>query len=625
MWRLSSGWPNSVIKAGKNLTLEFVHASSIEGFEAGYKELAGRKVDIILASGPEISLKSALAAAGTLPIVMIAIDYDPFARGYVASLARPSGNVTGVFFQQIELSMKRIQLFMDTLPNLRGAAVFWDAISADQWQATQSAGQRLGLRLAGIELREPPYDYERALARLAPDDRGGLISMTSPFFFRERERLADFALHNGMATMFGFREYVAAGGLLSYGPSITGMYRRAADYVDRIAKGAKPSELPIEQPTKFELVINLKTARALGLEVPPSLLARADEDPGWQLSFAAVVAIMLLAAPIAERIRRRLPAALAEAAALTVAATIGTAPLIALHFEQTSLFSLPANVLAAPAVAPVMWLGMAAVTVGQLSTAAALPFTAVAGYPLAFVAWVGATAAHLPHAAITVSPGSSRWPASALSWRSRRPRRADLARSWWSGSWPSHSSSSGRPRGPSRRPRDCASRSSTSVRATPRCIQDRRTSVLVDTGPPDGGVVARLRRAGVRRLDLLVVTHAQADHDGGAAAVLRAMPVGMLLDGRDGVREPLGLRMAAEARRRRVAVAVPEAGQTLRAGGIELRVLSPPARRRTSTRARTPTTARSSPRPASAASGCCSPPTRSPTSSRTSTSSPSTC
>ena len=264
-------------QAGKNLTLEFVHASSIEGFEAGYKELAGRKVDIILASGPEISLKSALAAAGTLPIVMIAIDYDPFARGYVASLARPNGNVTGVFFQQIELSMKRTQLFMDTLPNLRGAAVFWDAISADQWQATQSAGQRLGLRLAGIELREPPYDYERALARLAPDDRGGLIAMTSPFFFRERERLADFALHNGMASMFGFREYVAAGGLLSYGPSITGMYRRAAEYVDRIAKGAKPSELPIEQPTKFELVINLKTARALGLEVPPSLLARADE------------------------------------------------------------------------------------------------------------------------------------------------------------------------------------------------------------------------------------------------------------------------------------------------------------------------------------------------------------
>src|SRR6185295_13802208 len=106
-------------------------------------------------------------------------------------------------------------------------------------------------------------------------------------------------------------------------------------------------------------------------------------------------------------------------------------------------------------------------------------------------------------------------------------------------------------------------------------LQERRTSVLVDTGPPDGGIVARLRHAGVGRLDLLVVTHAQADHEGGAAAVLRAMPVGMLLDGRDGVREPLGLRMAAEARRRRVVVAVPEAGQSLRAGGIELRVLSP--------------------------------------------------
>jgi competence protein ComEC len=317
-------------------------------------------------------------------------------------------------------------------------------------------------------------------------------------------------------------------------------------------------------------------ALLLAAAVTLALNPRAAENPGWQLSFAAVVAIMLLAAPIADRIRRRrLPAALAEATALTVAATIGTAPLIALHFGQTSLFSLPANVLAAPAVAPVMWLGMAAATVGQVSTAAALPFTALAGYPLAFVAWVGETTAHLPHAAIAVSP----WVVALVclgavvaiaSPAVRRPRALAVVGVVAVALVVSRPPA--RPLGP---PAGLRITFLDIGQGDATLIQDRRTSVLVDTGPPDGGVVGRLRRAGVRRLDLLVVTHAQADHDGGAAAVLRAMPVGMLLDGRDGVREPLGLRMAAEARRRRVAVAVPEAGQSLRAGGIELRVLSP--------------------------------------------------
>ena len=317
-------------------------------------------------------------------------------------------------------------------------------------------------------------------------------------------------------------------------------------------------------------------ALLLAAAVTLALNPRAVEDPGWQLSFAAVAAIMLLAAPVAGRIRRRrLPAALAEAIALTVAATIGTAPLIALHFGQTSLFSLPANVLAAPAVAPVMWLGMAGATIGQASTAAALPFTALAGYPLAFVAWVGETAAHLPHASITVSPLvvalaclgvvlAIAWPAA------RRPRAVVVAGVV--------AVALVMARAPARVLAPPAGLRVTFLdigQGDATLIQDRHTSVLVDTGPPDGGVVGRLRRAGVRRLDLLVVTHAQADHDGGAAAVLRAMPVGMLLDGRDGVHEPLGLRMAAEARRRRVAVAVPEAGQSLRAGRIELRVLSP--------------------------------------------------
>jgi putative ABC transport system substrate-binding protein len=262
---------------GKNFTFDLLQVLDTEEYEAGYREVVARGVDIVIAGGPELALKGALAATTTLPIVMVAIDYDPLARGYIKSLARPSGNVTGVFLQQVELAGKRLQVLKDGFSGIHTATVFWDRISADQWQATQGAGARLGLQLAGVELREQPYDYERALAQVPLDFRQNIVVMSSPFFFSDRARLADFALRNHIASMFAFREWVDAGGLLSYGPSITGMYQRAAEYVDRIAKGAEPADLPIEQPTKFELVINLKTARASGLTVPPSLLARADQ------------------------------------------------------------------------------------------------------------------------------------------------------------------------------------------------------------------------------------------------------------------------------------------------------------------------------------------------------------
>ncbi len=197
---------------GKTFAFDFVVAANEAGWEAGYRTLAARELDIIIAIGPEIALKSALAATRTLPIVMVAIDYDPFARGYVTSMARPSGNVTGVVFQQIP-----------------------------------------------------------------PDHRGMVIVPTSPFFFRDRARIADFAFQHRIVSMFVFREWVDAGGLLSYGPSITALFGRVAEFVDRIARGAKPADLPIEQPTKFELVVNLKTARAIGTGLSTAILLRADE------------------------------------------------------------------------------------------------------------------------------------------------------------------------------------------------------------------------------------------------------------------------------------------------------------------------------------------------------------
>jgi putative ABC transport system substrate-binding protein len=262
---------------GRNLATECIEAPSVEGFESGYRELANRQVDILVASGPEIALKSALSVTTTLPIVMIAIDYDPLARGYVTSLARPAGNVTGLYLRQIELVVKRLQVVKDAFPNMRTATVLWDRISADQWDAAQSSAAKLGLYLTGIELREQPYDYKQALAQVPVETRGILFVLASPFFFRDRAKLGEIALRNRSMSMTFFREMVEAGALMSYGPSVTGMYRRAAEYVDRIARGAKPGDLPIEQPANFEFVLNLKTAKAIGLDIPTAILLRADE------------------------------------------------------------------------------------------------------------------------------------------------------------------------------------------------------------------------------------------------------------------------------------------------------------------------------------------------------------
>jgi competence protein ComEC len=309
-----------------------------------------------------------------------------------------------------------------------------------------------------------------------------------------------------------------------------------------------------------------------------TLNPRAIEDVGWQLSFAAVVAILVLATRLRDGLARHgLPSGLAEATALTGAATLGTAPLIAAHFGQASLASLPANVAAAPAVAPTMWLGMASAAIGQVSPVLATPFTALAGFPAAYVMWVAHVASAMPGAQATVPVAVIAVVCliAMLAIASRRARplaAAALAVALAIAVVV---------------PRDQAGAATTpaGLRVTfldvgqgdATLIQRREAAILFDTGPPDGPIVARLRRAGVRRLDLLAVTHAQDDHDGGAAAVLRAMPVGIVLDGRDGVRDGAGARMAAEARRRRIRLVVPRAGQTLQVGGVIIRVLWPEA------------------------------------------------
>jgi putative ABC transport system substrate-binding protein len=261
---------------GANFLFEYTIERNVHLYGPPTQEMVRRKVDIVLTTSHD-ALREAMAATDTLPIVMMALDFDPFGLGYVTSLSRPTGNVTGLFLQQVELSVKRLQMLKEAFPEVDAATVFWDHRSSYQWQETERAARSLGLRLAGMELRDPPYDYDAALARVPSDHRVALLVMASPFFFGDRQKLADLSLRYRIASLFAQREHVDAGGLLSYGPSIPDMYRRLAEYVDKIARGAKTIDLPIEQPTKFEFVINLKTAKAIGKELPTSVLLRADE------------------------------------------------------------------------------------------------------------------------------------------------------------------------------------------------------------------------------------------------------------------------------------------------------------------------------------------------------------
>jgi len=319
---------------------------------------------------------------------------------------------------------------------------------------------------------------------------------------------------------------------------------------------------------------------------------RAVEDPGWQLSFAAVLAILLAARPLAEALRARgLPGAVAEAGGVTVVATLATAPLLALHFGRLSLVSLPANLVATAAVAPAMWAGFSAAVVGQAVPALAVPLTTLAAVPAGFVLAVGRAAAAVPNASIP-----ARWGAVALGTvavgaliavalgardrpgpRARRRRRAVAlgAVALLAALAVRHAvvgaTTMAAPDAFQVAFLDVGQGDATLLRHGP-------SAILVDSGVPDGPVLRRLHELGVERLDVLVMTHAEADHDGGAAAVLDALPVAVLLDGRDGVPDGPGARAAAVAVRRRVRIVPAVAGVALRVGPMTLRVLGPPAR-----------------------------------------------
>lgn len=262
---------------GQGFSLDFRDAlGRAERMSELATELASLKPHLIVAGGPEATLKAVRHVAGTIPVVMIAIDYDPIDLGHVAGLARPAGNVTGLFFRNLELTGKRLQLLTEALPGIKGVAVLWDDFSADQLKAAQTAARSLGVRVHPLRMRNPPYDFESAFRTVVRERPGALLGLAFPLLFRERSRVADLALKHRLPAIFSVHQYAEAGGLMSYGVSFRDMFRRAAEYVDRILKGGRPGDLPVEQPTKFELVINMKTAKALGLVIPSSLLLRAD-------------------------------------------------------------------------------------------------------------------------------------------------------------------------------------------------------------------------------------------------------------------------------------------------------------------------------------------------------------
>jgi putative tryptophan/tyrosine transport system substrate-binding protein len=263
---------------GKNIIIEYRWAEGRnDRLTALIADFARLKVDVIVTAVTNDTL-AAKNATREIPIVMAAAG-DPVATGIVESLARPGGNITGLSQMNPDTTGKRLELLKEIAPRISSVAVLInpeDPIGVLGWKEIQLPARNLGIEVQSLEARTTA-DLEKALDAVIKARLGALAIMPNPVFVVNLKRIADFALQNRLPSTFQLREFTAAGGLLSYGPDRNDMFRRAAAFVDKILKGAKPADLPIEQPTKFDLAINVKTAKTLGLTVPPTLLATADE------------------------------------------------------------------------------------------------------------------------------------------------------------------------------------------------------------------------------------------------------------------------------------------------------------------------------------------------------------
>jgi putative ABC transport system substrate-binding protein len=264
---------------GKTLVLELRYGEArTERLPELARELVGLKVDVIV-TATDVAIAAVKRETQTIPIVM-GNSSDPVGTGFVASLARPGGNITGLSSISPELSGKRLELLKEVVPGLSRVAFLWNPDIRGallDYNQTESAARSLGLQLQSVEVPRAE-DFDRAFAAVTKARAQALIVPgVNPLAFANRSQIASFAQKNKLLSMYAQREYVDAGGLMSYGPSTPDMHRRAATYVDKILKGTKPADLPVEQPTKFELVINLKTAKQIGVTIPPNVLARADK------------------------------------------------------------------------------------------------------------------------------------------------------------------------------------------------------------------------------------------------------------------------------------------------------------------------------------------------------------
>jgi len=264
---------------GRDFQMEDRNAEGhLERLPALAVDLVRLPVDILVATGGEAPVRAAMQATDKIPIVMT-ISADPISSGFITSLARPGGNVTGMSGLASEMAGKRVELLKDAIPHASRVAVLWNPDNNSkivEWKATQTAANTAGLSLIAVEIRTPE-EIEGAFGSILHERPEAMITLTEGLTLANRERIGQFALSNRVPMFAELREFAVAGGLASYGVSRSDLWRRAASYVDKIMRGAKPADLPVEQPVKFEMVINLKTAKALGLTVPPTLLARADE------------------------------------------------------------------------------------------------------------------------------------------------------------------------------------------------------------------------------------------------------------------------------------------------------------------------------------------------------------
>ena len=266
---------------GQNIAFEYRYAEGkLDRFPELAAELVRLKVDIIVVSGGIRTVRAPMNATKTIPIVMAGLPGDPVEAGLVESLARPGGNVTGLSSLSRELAGKRLELLKEAVPKLARVAVLYDPAIAgsllEMKELLPVAARGLGLTLQSWEVRGAD-DFDRVFAALSKQRPDGLYVSAGPLMINNQNRIVGFALKHRIPSMYGSRERVEAGGLMSYGADLADSYRRIAYYVDKILKGAKPADLPVEQPTKFELVINLKTAKQIGLTIPPNVLARADK------------------------------------------------------------------------------------------------------------------------------------------------------------------------------------------------------------------------------------------------------------------------------------------------------------------------------------------------------------